>query len=178
VTPPETTTVLYGHSWVKIAVTHAGFYAVNYSTLRNTDLFGNLGTVPAQFDSLRLFTLMFRNSVRAVDLFNEHLGKYPEDQNIHPKHRLETQAYKEIAKAEIKLFDTLTAWQLNGRKFDDQGEIKAGLMAADALYQAAYPVTLKWVDGMYPLVEGRPANPDRAEFERYANALLVRSGLA
>ncbi len=54
VTPPETTTVLYGHSWVKIAITHAGFYAVNYSTLRSTDLFGNNG---AAFDSLRLFTL-------------------------------------------------------------------------------------------------------------------------
>jgi hypothetical protein len=54
ITPPETTTVLYGHSWVKIAITRPGFYAVNYSTMRATSLFGNAG---AKFDSLRLFTL-------------------------------------------------------------------------------------------------------------------------
>jgi len=36
-------------------------------------------------------------------------------------------------------------------------------------------VALKWVDNLYPLVEGEPANPDRAEFERYANELLARS---
>jgi hypothetical protein len=54
--PPETTTVLYGHSWVKIAITRPGFYSVNYSTLRTLDLFASqAAAVP--FDSLRLFTL-------------------------------------------------------------------------------------------------------------------------
>jgi hypothetical protein len=112
---------------------------------------------------------------RAADLFNDHLARYPQNRYVHTKHRLESEAYREIAKAEIKLFDTLVAWQLNGRKFDDQGEIKTGLMAADALYKAAYPVTIKWVDNMYPLVPGEPTNRDRADFERYANALLARS---
>lgn len=114
---------------------------------------------------------------RAVDLFNDHLAAYPQNIYVHTKHRLETEAYREIAKAEIKLFDTLVAWQLNGRRLDDAKgpALKQGLMDADNLYKAAYPVTLKWVDNMYPLVQGEPVNVDRAEFERYANALLTRS---
>lgn len=51
----DTTSVLQNHSWVKLAVSTAGFYAVNFSTLRNTGLFGNAQTVP--FDSLRVYTL-------------------------------------------------------------------------------------------------------------------------
>ncbi len=50
----ETTSVFAQHSWVKIAVTEAGFYAVDFSSVRQLGLFDNTG-VP--FDSLRLFTL-------------------------------------------------------------------------------------------------------------------------
>lgn len=111
---------------------------------------------------------------RAVDLFNAHLDpkKYPEDMNVHPKHILETQADKEIAKAEIKLFDALVKWHLNGQKLDERNEIKTAFLEADALYQQAYPVTMKWVDFMYP---PGSVNNDRADFECYANALLERS---
>lgn len=50
----EPTSVFAQHSWVKIAITEPGLYAVNFSSLRLLDLFGNEG---AAFDSLRLFTL-------------------------------------------------------------------------------------------------------------------------
>jgi hypothetical protein len=49
------TSVLNGHTWVKLAVTHTGFYSVNFSALRNTALFGNDTT--NTFSRLRLFTL-------------------------------------------------------------------------------------------------------------------------
>jgi hypothetical protein len=54
VRPPDSTSALFGHTWLKIAVRSTGFYSVNFSTLRTTQLFGNQG---ARFDSLRLFTL-------------------------------------------------------------------------------------------------------------------------
>lgn len=50
----ETTSVFAQHAWVKIAVTEAGLYSVDFSSLRQLELFQNTG-VP--FDSLRLFTL-------------------------------------------------------------------------------------------------------------------------
>ncbi len=50
----ETTSVFAQHAWVKIAVQQSGFYAVDFSSLRQLSLFGNAG---APFDSLRLFTL-------------------------------------------------------------------------------------------------------------------------
>lgn len=50
----ETTSVFAQHAWVKIAVTESGLHAVDFSSLRQLDLFQNTG-VP--FDSLRLFTL-------------------------------------------------------------------------------------------------------------------------
>jgi len=52
---PETSIVLANHSWVKLAIKTAGFYAVDFSTLRNTSLFG--GSLGVRFDHLRLFTL-------------------------------------------------------------------------------------------------------------------------
>jgi hypothetical protein len=48
-------------------------------------------------------------------------------------------------------------------------------MEADSLYKAAYAPAMKWVDNMYPRVEGQPDNPDRYDYERYATALQVRS---
>lgn len=50
----DTTSVFAQHAWVKIAVGEAGFYAVDFSSVRQLGLFDNTG-VP--FDSLRLFTL-------------------------------------------------------------------------------------------------------------------------
>ncbi len=113
---------------------------------------------------------------RAIELFDDDLTRYPRNVYVHTKHKLETASYKEIAKAEIKLFDTLAAWQLNGRKLDgDKGAaLKTDLLAAIALYNQAYPVTLQWVDSMYPIRVGQPVNPDRYDFERFANALQAR----
>jgi hypothetical protein len=113
---------------------------------------------------------------RAIDLFFDHIQRIPENRSVHTPHMFETRACQEISKAEIKLFDTLVLWQNNGRRLDDAaGAIRRGLMEADALYKAAYPVTMQWVDNVYPLTEGQPANPDRADFERYANELQARS---
>jgi hypothetical protein len=113
---------------------------------------------------------------RAVDLFQAHLLRYPNNKNVHEPHIMETLAYKEISKAEMKLFEALVAWQNNGRKVDDRdGAIRRALTEADNLYKAAVPVTMQWVDRMYPVVEGQPVNPDRYEYERYANELQARS---
>lgn len=114
---------------------------------------------------------------RAVDLFEDDLSRFPNSVFVHHKHELETLSYRETAKAEIKLFDALVAWQNNGRSFaGDKGEkIRAALMDADQAYKDAYPVAIKWVDSMYPIVEGQPVNPDRYDFERYANELQRRS---
>lgn len=52
ISPPDTS-VFVGRIWVRFAIDRAGFYAVNYSRLRNTALFGNDSCA---IDSLRLFT--------------------------------------------------------------------------------------------------------------------------
>jgi len=115
---------------------------------------------------------------RAVDLFNAHLGKYPNNKNIHAKHIQETLACIAISKAEYKLFDTLVQWHQYGRKIDDTATgraIRAGFLEADDLYKQAIPQTMKWVDTVYPVVEGEPANPDRSDAERYVVNLQERS---
>jgi hypothetical protein len=114
---------------------------------------------------------------RAVDLFNDHLAKYPEDKYVHTKHIKETQSMKEIGRAEMKLFDALVLWHNNGRTLTGPKapEVIKALMEADELYKAVYPVTMAWVDSVYPAVEGQPVNPDRADLERYANSLVARS---
>jgi hypothetical protein len=48
------TTVYFGRIWVKLAITHTGFYKVKFSQIRNTALFN--GDTTAVSDSLRLFT--------------------------------------------------------------------------------------------------------------------------
>ncbi|MFN8587952.1 MAG: C25 family cysteine peptidase [Candidatus Eisenbacteria bacterium] len=53
---PPTTSVFAGHQWIKIAVEHAGFYAVDYSSLRSLSLFADQ-TSPVAFDQLRVVTL-------------------------------------------------------------------------------------------------------------------------
>jgi hypothetical protein len=106
---------------------------------------------------------------RAIDLFVAHLQKYPEDRFIHPKHMEEVKAFMVIAKAEIKLFDTLVQWQIGGRKMDD--DFKKNLLEADQLYKDALPTTETWVNTVYPAIPGEPANPDRADFEQYVDHL-------
>jgi hypothetical protein len=114
---------------------------------------------------------------RAVDLFNGHLSRFPENKFVHTKHIRETESMKAIGKAEMKLFDALVLWHNNGRTLTGPKapDVIKALMEADDLYKAAYPVTMTWVDSVYPAVEGEPMNPDRADLERYANALMVRS---
>jgi hypothetical protein len=136
-----------------------------------------LGNARAFNDKVQEMHDCYRNiqmvAPRAVELFHQHLERYNNmDKTIHTKHIAETEAYKEIAKAEFKLFDTLVKWQINGRKLDDaNGEIRRGLMEADDLYQAAYPVTEAWVESIYP---GDPTNPDRADYQKYADELQTR----
>ncbi len=91
---------------------------------------------------------------------------------VHDKHRYEVLAYKEIGKAENALFDTLVQWHLNGEKLDSQGKIRAAFLNADNLYKLAYPVTMDWVEHVYPAKDN---NPDRADFEKYGNAIQARS---
>ncbi|HEY4328338.1 MAG TPA: hypothetical protein VGN88_01280 [Phycisphaerae bacterium] len=112
-------------------------------------------------------------SPRAVDLFHEHLGRYPNNMNVHGKHILEVQSYTFIADAELKLYNALVAWHLAGEKKDDK--IKKALMDADDAYLKAVPEVNKWVENMYPTVAGETPNPDRDDFARYAAALLGRS---
>ncbi len=50
----ESTSVFAQHTWAKIAIADPGLYAVDFSSVRKLNLFGNQG-VP--FDDLRLFTL-------------------------------------------------------------------------------------------------------------------------
>ncbi|HEY6194899.1 MAG TPA: C25 family cysteine peptidase [Candidatus Eisenbacteria bacterium] len=52
VAPPDTS-LYVGRKWVKLAIQKTGFYAINFSRLKNLSLFG-AGKAP--FDSLRLFT--------------------------------------------------------------------------------------------------------------------------
>jgi hypothetical protein len=52
ISPPDTS-VYVGRTWIKISIQKTGFYAVNFSRLRNLSLFD---ATPAPWDSLRLFT--------------------------------------------------------------------------------------------------------------------------
>jgi hypothetical protein len=114
---------------------------------------------------------------RAIQLLNEHLGRYPMNVGIHTKHILETTAFMALGKAENKLFDALVQWQINDRKMNDS--IKAQFQEANAAYDDAYTKTLAWVDNMYPVVLGQPADPNRADSERYAIAVKTRqAGIA
>jgi hypothetical protein len=121
----------------------------------------------------------FRNvqmiAPRAVDLFVYHLDatrkpeNYAYKKNVHEKHIEEVKAYVEIGKAENRLFDALVQWSINGEKLNDK--IQAALVDADKLYEQANIVTLKWVETVYP---ARENNPDRADFEKFANSLQAR----
>ncbi len=63
VLPPDTS-VFAGRTWLKFEVRQSGFYAVNYSRVRNLFLFNNAA---ASFDSLRLFTLPGRTVLPEVN---------------------------------------------------------------------------------------------------------------
>ena len=137
---------------------------------------------PAAFNAkIAEMHLCFRNiqmiAPRAVDLFVEHLTRYPINENVHRKHILETEAFLQISKAEIKLLDALTQWQNNGRKMvlPNGQDLRPDFQEAVNLYKAAYPVTMVWVDRVYPVRPGEAPNPDRADLERYAIALQNRS---
>src|SRR5439155_20494761 len=51
---PRDTSRFAGRSWIKFAIQKTGFYAVNFSRVRQSSLFGAGSSVP--FDGLRLFT--------------------------------------------------------------------------------------------------------------------------
>jgi hypothetical protein len=110
---------------------------------------------------------------RAIELFNEHLGRFPRNEAVHRKHILETQAFIDGSKAESKLFETLVQWHLGGRKMTP--ELRASFLQARDLYQTASKTTLKWVDNLYPPVEGQPADPNRADNEKFVFGLEARA---
>ena len=110
---------------------------------------------------------------RAIDLFNDHLNRYPMNITIHKKHIMETQAFVADAKAELKLLSALVDWRKKEGKLDN--ELVGEFQAADDLYKEAAKVSQAWVDGMYPVVEGQAPNADRDDSERYVNALQDRS---
>ncbi|HVT80947.1 MAG TPA: hypothetical protein VHM90_09840 [Phycisphaerae bacterium] len=122
----------------------------------------------------------FRNvqmiAPRAVDLFVYHLDpkrtpSYAYNISVHNKHIEESKAYIEIGKAENRLFDALVQWHINGEKLDRDGKIRAAFQDADTLYRQAYVATMHWVETVYPAAQN---NPDRADFEKYGNALEAR----
>src|SRR5262249_32902347 len=125
-------------------------------------------------------TLLYRNvhtiAPRCVDKFNDYLGiygKYAFIETTHRKHIVQVQALVPVMDAEKKLFDTLVQGNAGGRKMPPK--IIDGLKKAARLYQEAYKPAMKWVDTVYPAIPGEQANPDRADTEKYANALLIRS---
>ncbi len=52
--PPDSS-VFAGRTWIKLAISQAGFYRVNFGQIRNLSLFG--GDTTVAIDSLRLFTM-------------------------------------------------------------------------------------------------------------------------
>lgn len=114
---------------------------------------------------------------RAVDELNRDMGIFPGNRSVHLKHVDETNSYRAIGAAESKLFNALVIWQNADRKLTP--EVKQALLAALPEYDKAISVTYSWVDKMYPVLENRQTgekfvNPDRADFERYVNALKTR----
>ncbi len=104
---------------------------------------------------------------RALEEFDQHLGRFPYNESIHRKHINETIAMKSIGQAESQLFEALVRWQLDGRKLTPEATRKF----ADALplFEEALRMTTKWVDAMY-----MPPDPNRADYEKYMNALKSR----
>src|SRR6185437_15530891 len=100
---------------------------------------------------------LFRS--RAVDLFNDHLNRYPMNYNVHQPHIMETQAYMADAKAELKLLTALVDWRKKDEKLD--AELIGEFQAADELYKNAAKVTQAWVNRIYPVVEGQRPDPSR-----------------
>jgi hypothetical protein len=109
---------------------------------------------------------------KSIDLFHEHIARYPMNKAIHDKHIFETQAYQANGKAEGQLFNALIAWQGGGRQLNPA--VTAEFTRALPLYQDAIDATYAWVNYMYPQKEGQIVSQDRLDFERYAHALEGR----
>jgi len=159
---------------------------VYYMGQTMNDLFGNKPNEKILNDKVKFaakthdMDLLYRNvhtmAPKTIEKFNDYLGVWGKVgfvESTHRKHVVQTEAMIPIINAEKKMFDTLVQWHVGGRKMTP--EIINGLKEADRLYQEAYKPTIKWVDSLYPVVPGEMANPDRADTEKYANALLIRS---
>ena len=114
---------------------------------------------------------------KAVDLFNLDMGKFPGNRSTHVNHVFETESYRAIGAAESKLLDALVNWNNGGRKMTESA--RQPFRDALPVYDKAIEVTLNWVDKMYPVIkipnsDSSYINPDRADFERYVNALKIR----
>jgi hypothetical protein len=113
---------------------------------------------------------------KAVDLFNQDMGKFPMNRSVHVNHVFETQSYQAIGAAESKLLDALVNWNNEHRKLTES--TRQPFRDALPAYDKAIDVTMAWVDKVSPLIKlpnnTTYVNPDRSDFERYANALKAR----
>ncbi len=96
---------------------------------------------------------------KTVGIFREKIAKYPAMIPLHTQHLMETQAYQDTAVAEGLLFDALVKWNLNDRTMSD--DIGRRLKETLSAYDKAYATTMKWVDRLYPIVEGQDTSSDR-----------------
>lgn len=109
---------------------------------------------------------------KSVDLFEQHLLKFPNNRSIHNKHIAETRSYRQLARAESKMFEALVKWHYNERKMTPA--IRNDLLAAIRGYEEAIPVMEAWINTVFPTAQERAMNPDREEYDSYTNALRAR----
>ncbi len=113
----------------------------------------------------------------SIDQFNTNMGLFKENKTVHTKHVEEVKAIKATELAEGKLFDALVQWHLNGHdmsKIVDNRPLREKFIDASQAYDAAYVQTVKWVDTIYPIIEGQEVNSDRNDFFKYAVAIQAR----
>jgi hypothetical protein len=109
---------------------------------------------------------------RSVELFEQHLVKWPINNSTHRKHIAETKGYQKIGLAENKLFDALLQWHIAGRTMTPK--VKQMLADTLPLYDDAIATTNQWVDATYPVKPGEPVPPERADIALYPYNLGVR----
>jgi hypothetical protein len=113
---------------------------------------------------------------RSVELFQEHLAKWPMNASTHLKHVAETKYYQKIGVAESKLFDALVQWQIDQRQMTPK--VKQMLIDALPAYDEALAAGNAWLDTAYPIPEGEPVPPERGDIALYPdNAAQRKAGI-
>lgn len=113
---------------------------------------------------------------QALDLFAQHLGRYPGNHSVHDKHVLETQFIQKIAWAEHELFEGLVLYYLG-----EHSQMRVITPAARQRLQASLPKyeqaigsVQEYLDKSFPIRPGMIPPEERADFDKYLNALRQR----